>query len=151
MITDKMVNLKKYAAVIPYAKEMEEFAARVTEENLADGRYDLDGDKLFALVQSYQSKLYEAARMESHKEYIDLQYVASGEECIEWAPVDSLTVEEDKTPDADLIFYEKDAEFSKTILKAGMFGYYLPCDGHMPGLAAGESVSVKKIVFKIKA
>lgn len=150
MITDKLTNVRQYEGTIAYVDEMLAFAERVQAEQLPEGRYDLDGDKLFALVQGYQTKLPEEGRMESHKLYNDLQYIMAGEECIEWEPVEGLEVEEDRTPASDTIFYKKKEFAGKTVLKAGMFGFYLPCDGHMPGIAVGEQADVKKIVFKIK-
>jgi YhcH/YjgK/YiaL family protein len=149
MIADSIKNLNLYSSFVP-AAEILAFVEKVEKEHLAPGRYDLDGDNLFALVQEYVSKPKAEARMESHDLYTDLQYVISGEECIGWEPVENLTVEEDRTPDADVIFYETIEPMGANVLKAGMFGIYLPTDGHMPGVAVNECVPVHKIVFKIR-
>lgn len=149
MIADKITNLHLYSAFVP-AEEILAFIEKVEKEQLPAGCYDLNGDKLFALVQEYNSKPKAEARMESHKLYTDLQYVMSGEECIGWEPVENLETEEDKTPDADVIFFVNKEPVSSNVLKAGMFGIYLPTDGHMPGVAVDESVPVHKIVFKIR-
>ena len=77
MITDKLVNLKKYPEFAAYAEDMIAFAERVEKENLEDGRYELQGENLFALLQTYVTKNVEEARMETHKIYNDLQYVVS--------------------------------------------------------------------------
>ena len=150
MITDKLVNLKKYPEFAAYAEDMIAFAERVEKENLEDGRYELQGENLFALLQTYVTKNVEEARMETHKIYNDLQYVVSGKEMIFWSPVDELEVEEDRTPEADLVFYKNDAAKGSNVLTAGMFGAYFPQDGHKPSVAAGEPAEVKKIVFKFK-
>lgn len=149
MIADKITNLKLYSDVVP-AEEILAFVEKAEKEQLPPGRYDLDGENLFALVQEYMSKPKAEARMESHNLYTDLQYVISGVECIGWEPVENLKVEEDRTPAADVIFYENNEPMGANVLKAGMFGIYLPTDGHMPGVAVGESVPVQKIVFKIR-
>ena len=149
MIADSIKNLNLYSSFVP-AEEILAFIEKVEKEQLPTGRYDLDGDNLFALVQEYDSKPKAEARMESHKLYTDLQYVMSGEECIGWEPVDNLEVEEDRTPDADVIFYVSKEPMSMNVLKAGMFGIYVPTDGHMPGVAVNECVPVHKIVFKIR-
>lgn len=150
MITDKLINLKKYPEFAVYADDMLAFVERVEKENLEDGRYELQGENLFALLQSYETKKYEDTRMETHKVYNDLQYVVSGEEYIYWSPIDELTVEEDRTPDADLVFYKSEPAKGSNLLTAGMFGAYFPWDGHRPSAAAGESAPVRKIVFKFK-
>lgn len=149
MITDKITNIKNYPA-IEKADAILTFIKKAEEEHLEDGRYELDGENLFALVQSYQSRPLEEGFMESHVLYTDLQYVVSGEECIYWNPIDELTVKEDKRPVADAIFYHIENPVNATVLKSGMFGYYMPTDGHMPSIAVGEPAAVKKIVFKIK-
>ena len=150
MITDKLTNIDKYPLLAECAEAITAFVKKVEEENLPMGRYDLDGDNLFALLQTYTSKPKCEARMEAHKLYTDLQYIMEGEECIYWSPIDVLTVEEDRTPEADLVFYKDEEPMGCTKLTAGMFGVYIPTDGHMPSVAAGECAPVKKIVFKIR-
>lgn len=150
MITDKITNIKKYPEIDAYAQEILAFIKKTEEDALEDGRYELKGDELFALVQSYETRPLEAGLMESHVQYIDLQYIVSGEECIYWNPIEEMTVKEDKRPAADAIFYEIEQPQNKTVLKSGMFGYYIPTDGHMPCIAADTVMKVKKIVFKIK-
>ena len=150
MIADKLTNLTKYPEFAAYADDMLAFVERVEKENLEDGRYELQGDNLFALLQSYVTKNIEDVRMESHKIYSDLQYIVSGEEYIYWTPVDELEVEEDRTPDADIVFYKNCPDKGSNYLTAGMFGVYFPWDGHRPSVAAGEPAPIKKIVFKFK-
>lgn len=150
MIADKITNIHKYPLLADCADQIAAFVKKAEAENLPAGRYDLDGDNLFALVQNYNSKLRSEGRMEAHKLYTDLQYVIEGEECIYWNPVEGLEVEEDRTPESDLIFFVCKEPAGCTRLTAGMFGVYIPTDAHMPGIAAAESSPVRKIVFKIK-
>lgn len=150
MIADKITNLKKYPEMEEIADRILAFIKKTKEESLEDGRYELDGENLFALVQSYQSRPLEEGLLESHVLYNDLQYIVSGEEAIYWNPIDGLTVKEDKRPAADAIFYHIENTDNATVLKAGMFGYYMPTDGHMPCIAVEKPAPVKKIVFKIK-
>ena len=78
--------------------------------------------------------------MESHKKYCDLQYIVEGTEKIYWASLRKLTVEDDRTPEADIIFYKSGPEQGYTLLEAGMFGFYAPEDGHMPCIAVTEAL-----------
>lgn len=87
--------------------------------------------------------------MESHKKYCDLQYFIEGKEKIYWASLRKLTVENDMTPENDAILYVSGPWQGYTVFEPGMFGFYAPEDGHMPGIAADEPSAVKKIVFKI--
>lgn len=149
MIADKFENLKLYPEFAPYAEVMTAFAQRAEAEKLPDGKYELDGENLFALVQSYTTKPRGESRIEAHKLYADLQLIVEGEECIGWTPVDGLEIEEDRTPGADILFYRGQTR-SETLLLSGMFGYYAPSDGHMPCIAPGECAAAKKIVYKIR-
>ena len=148
MITDYAENLHLYKELNEYADMILNFIKRQQEENLPDGRYDLEKG-VFASVQSYTTRTAEGAQMESHKQYCDLQYIVKGKEKIYWASLKKLMVAEDRTPDADIIFYQSGPWQGYTILESGMFGFYAPQDGHMPGIAAQEPAPAAKIVFKI--
>ena len=148
MITDYAENLYLYKELNEYADMILNFIKRQQEEALPDGRYDLEKG-VFASVQSYTTRTADGAQMESHKQYCDLQYIVKGKEKIYWVSLKKLTVAEDRTPDADSILYQSGPWQGYTILEPGMFGFYAPQDGHMPGIAAAEPAPAAKIVFKI--
>ncbi len=113
-------------------------------------RYDIDGDNLFGTVSEYISKNEETANYETHRKYIDIQYVISGKELINVAPI--TTVKEVVIP------YDvtKDIEFmtvSKVVnnkADPGRFFIFFPGDAHRPGLKDGVNSPVRKIVIKLK-
>ena len=51
MIADKIENLSAYPQLAVYEADIMGFLDKMKRENLPDGRYDLRGDELFALVQ----------------------------------------------------------------------------------------------------
>lgn len=149
MITDYLKNLHLYQDLQEYEEMILKFIERVQKEDLPVGRYDLEKG-VFASYQSYNTKPRKGAQMESHKEYCDLQYIVSGTEKICWSCLEKLTVKEDMTPGADSIVYEPSGDQGYTVLEPGMFGFYAPQDGHMPGIAPDDQPApVSKIVFKI--
>lgn len=150
MITDRISKLEKYEGLRPYAEKIREFIAYAAKEALPDGRYELLGEEMFALVQTYETRKLEDCRIEGHRKYSDLQYIAEGNEYIYWNPAEELETEEDRTPDEDILFYAGRITKGCTRLTKGMFGFYLPSDGHMPCAAVEECSPVKKIVFKIQ-
>lgn len=152
MIVDHIKNISQYPQLAAYAKEITAFAEKCRREALPAGRYDLLADgALFALVQYYEARPKEKGRMESHIEYIDLQYIQSGREVIYYALTEELTVAEDKRPEKDVIFYEEQPDRGGVLLTEGMFGYYAPQDAHMPCIRCGDAAEeVAKIVFKIR-
>ena len=82
MIIDKFENLPLYFSCLPGLDKAAEFLAG---ENIADGRHEIDGEKIFANVSSYEPKEFNGdMRFEAHKKYADLQAVLEGEERIDW-------------------------------------------------------------------
>ncbi len=150
MIADKITNIKNYPLFKKYGDLICSFIEKDKNENLKDGRYDLDGDRLFASVQTYESKDLSEGMIEAHELYCDLQYIVKGEEYIYYSSLEELDLIEDRRPGADIVFYNGKGVKSRTHLTEGMFGFYFPTDGHMPGIAVNETMSMKKIVFKIR-
>lgn len=151
MIFDKMENISDYFDELPILKKVEDFVADFNNKKLADGTYEIDGKRVFAMVQSYRTKQQTQEMMfEAHKKYIDLQYVVNGIEKIRWARLDSVDLVEEKySTGSDIAFYEGDAMFDFTLTK-GAFLLLYPQDAHLPGLSAQKDVNVTKIVFKIQ-
>lgn len=155
MIIDMLKNLCNYPQFTKYTDTITEFVKRV-ETGLPDGRYDLDGNKLFALVQHYTTKPASEGRFEAHEKYADLQYIVSGREYIYSDYTDNLEIEEDCRPNSDIFFLKSAnasdsscmAEYSCSLIRSGTFGYYAPSDAHMPGIQVGAESTNCKIVFK---
>lgn len=150
MILDDINNLKDYEKIGFDSKKVLEFIERVEKEQLEEGRYELDGDKMFAMIQVYETKEREECLYEAHKLYADIQYVVEGTEMMYVAHIDRLDVVEDRTPEADILFYEKADEDAALMVNAGYFTLFLPQDGHMPCCNYKEKQTVKKIVFKVR-
>jgi len=114
------------------------------------GRQEIDGDKLYAMVNEYTSEPKEKRRAEAHRKYVDVQYIVKGAEIIGYARLqDGYEVLEDKLAEKDVIFYKKLADESDIILSAGMFGIFFPWDVHRPNCAMGEPEPVRKVILKI--
>lgn len=117
---------------------------------LPTGRQEIDGDKLYAMVNEYTSEPKEKRRAEAHKKYVDVQYIVKGAEIIGYARLqDGYEVLEDKLAEKDVIFYKKLADESDIILSAGMFGIFFPWDVHRPNCALGEPGPVRKVILKV--
>ncbi len=112
-------------------------------------RYDIDGDNLYATVNEYLTRNQEDAMYESHKKYIDIQYVITGKEIIGIVPAATKT---EVTEPYDSL---KDIEFfnvaEKNDFKATpeFFFIFFPSDAHMPNLKDSINSSVRKIVVKV--
>jgi YhcH/YjgK/YiaL family protein len=150
MILDKLENKDIYLNLNSNLKKAFEFLTNNDIQSLSDGKYEIDSDNVFALVQSYTTKDSKENRWESHQKYIDIQYIASGEEAILWTPVKELTISENYLQERDVIFYNETDHSSKLNLKEGYFGIFLPEDGHKPCCISNKPMEIKKVVVKVK-
>jgi YhcH/YjgK/YiaL family protein len=117
---------------------------------LPDGRVDIDGDRVFALVQRYETMRTEAPKYECHRKYIDVQFIVTGEEVIGWAPAERMSVTEAYDADKDVCFGTIAAgTWTPVRLEAGQLMVLWPEDAHSPKGAARGSSRVTKIVVKV--
>lgn len=127
------------------------FLQNTNLEDLPDGRIEIDGIQVFAIVESYQTKQFSTSiEFEGHKKYIDVQYVVVGQEVMGWAHLSEVQVTtsyDDKT-DAWLGFLPID-KVNLFRISARQIAIFFPTDAHAPQLASGKSAPVKKIVIKI--
>ena len=120
-------------------------------ENLIDGRIEIEGTQVFAIVQSYQTKLFSTPiELEGHKKYIDVQCIVTGHEVMGWAHINEVQVMnsyDDKT-DAWLGFLPIE-KINLFRLSQRQVAIFYPTDAHAPQLADGKPAQVKKIVIKV--
>jgi YhcH/YjgK/YiaL family protein len=148
MIKDTLANYPDYCADGSLLAKGFEFIRTGYSPDMKPGRVEIDGDRVFALVQGYTSAPSKDKRFESHRLYIDIQYVARGREIAEYLPATELAVAEDQTPKADVIYYH-DAEGTDIVLNEGEFAVFFPQDGHKPGVICGTPREIKKVVVKV--
>lgn len=117
---------------------------------IGDGRHEIDGDDVFALVSTYQTGPATEKRFESHRVYVDLQYVAAGTERILHAPADGLAAETPYDAEKDIVFYTEPPFSSSLLMRTGDLAVFRPGDGHKPGCMAGGRHEVKKVVVKVR-
>ena len=152
MIIDSLKNQTLY----PYGDLWNKafaFLRTVTPE-LEAGRYDIDGDNLFANLNCYETKPRTDAKPEDHQRYIDIQVIISGSETFEIFPKKGLRPVEPYDTERDLQFYHLPDEPApvRFTLTPGQFAVFFPEDVHMPGLQSGDSAKpVQKVVLKVLA
>lgn len=116
---------------------------------IAKGKYPIDGDNVFASVTADSSKNFDKTNWESHRKYVDIQYVINGEEMIGVYPVSKATVTKEYDERRDAANYSADGKlYSAT---PGTFFIFFPSDAHRPNITPGGNLVVKKIVIKVKA
>lgn len=119
------------------------------------GVYQLDDDRMIMQVLDLTTKPRSEIRPESHRKYIDVQFLAEGgPEDIGWYPnMGDSVVDEDlfDTP-RDICFWKENPAATENIIhmKPGSYAVFFPWDMHMPAQQAGdEPAHLKKIVIKV--
>ena len=146
MILDTLDNYLFYQSINERIAKGFEFIHNTDLDAIPPGKHDIDGDTIFALVQEYQTKPLAECKLESHKKYIDIQYVIRGEEFMGITIMNNqkiLEVNEDK----DYTFYE--GSTSLVLVSKGMFTIFFPDDLHQPCVQTESAAEVKKVVIKV--
>ncbi len=150
MIVTDLDHIEHQVQMTPYLRAAIAFLRGENIEELPDGKFELDGDRVFAIVQRYETLTAGAPKFEYHRKYIDVQFIASGEEIIGWAPAESMKVTEAYEEGKDICFGKvSDGQWTPVHLNAGQLALLWPEDAHAPKLAAGSPSPVMKIVVKV--
>ena len=147
MIVDKIENYKLYGNLNQRIADAFDYIIETDFTKMATGKYPIDNDFIYAIIQNYQTKEKTDCKLEGHYKYIDIQYIIDGSELM---GVATLT---DQSPiftnlDRDYSLYEGDSSMIQ--VEKGMFTIFFPDDLHMPCVKSKEKSAVKKVVVKIK-
>ena len=149
MIFDSLEFADVYKLGTNFEKAFE-FLQGLTADT-ANGRYDVDGERIFAMVTSYDTKPIDAAELEVHRRYIDVQMTLIGEETIGHCNLSNeLVVTKEYDEEADITFFRQPSMALNYVCMApGLFAIFFPHDVHLPGIVVNGLCTVKKAVVKI--
>ena len=146
MILAKLSRAGRYAALHPLFARAFEFLGGTDLMALAPGRHDIDGEQLFAIVEACAGRTRAEAKLECHRQYIDIQLVLEGIDEMGWKPLAECT---DPATDHDSvrdIRFFNDAPASWIATPPGSFCVFFPDDAHAPLVSSGM---IRKVVVKI--
>lgn len=146
MVIDKIENYLCYANLSERMAKGFEFIKNTDLVEIESGKYEIDQDDIFAIVQEYDTKEEKNCKLEGHKKYIDIQYMIKGVELM------GVTTKKDQkiievNEEKDYTFYEGETSLLK--VGKGMFTIFFPDDLHRPCVKAGQIAKVKKVVVKV--
>jgi biofilm protein TabA len=150
MIVDRNENAQLY---VPLNRGFEKAFAVLQNPAIAqkpDGRYTIDGDDAYYIVQRYVTRPADQRRVESHRKYIDIQVLLAGEEMLGYTPTAGLEVVVPYDEAKDIMFYHAQKIVTWTRLEPGIFCLLFPDDAHLPCCQVTGLAPVHKIVFKIR-
>lgn len=118
---------------------------------LPAGNYDLQGKDIYVQVIDLTTKPFVETRPEVHRQYIDVQFLVSGQEKIGVASeTGNNTVAEDLLAERDLLFYTGAENESMLTMTPGSFAVFMPSDVHRPACAFDQPEAIRKVVVKVR-
>ena len=150
MLLDTLANAALYEGFHPSFPKA--FAwLRAFDRSTDDGKYEIDGPDLVAIVQRYETALSAAKKWETHRVHGDIQVIYEGEEFIGYARREELRVKTPYLGEKDVEIYEHPVYPSSSILlPSGSFAVFLPHDAHQPGLMIDQPNALLKVVVKFR-
>ncbi|QDU97310.1 YhcH/YjgK/YiaL family protein [Lignipirellula cremea] len=146
MILDRIEHADRYASVHKRFADAFAWIRAADWEKLEDGRHEIDGDQLYAVVSRANGIGKEKSLLESHRKYIDIQYIFEGKELIGWSPLaDCTRVSEPYDADKDMGFFF-DRPDTWVHVPVGAFVVFYPDDAH--ATLGGEGLAAK-VIMKI--
>ena len=113
--------------------------------SIPDGRFEIDGDDVFAIVDRRTGKGMNEATLEIHRRYIDIQFLVSGEDVMGFTPLSDCLLGQPFDQDRDVGFFE-DRPASWFEVKENCFAIFYPTDAHAP---MGTESDFHKVVVKV--
>jgi biofilm protein TabA len=115
-------------------------------QEIKPGKYPIAGDRVYATVSEAPSRKIEEVKWESHKKYIDLQYIIKGKEMIGIADTSMAIIT--KPYSDDVINYNAEGKYY--VAAPGSFFLFFPNNAHRPTIKVNGYEVVKKVVIKIQ-
>ena len=150
MILDLLTNAPMYTRLHPLFEAAFNYLHSF-DQNTPDGKYEIMGTDLIAIVERYATKTSPEKEWEAHEVYGDIQVVMQGQEKCGHAERSNLSVSKPYNRDKDVEKYSAPSvDSSALILKPGMFAIFYPHDAHQPSVKIHAPESVLKVVLKFR-
>jgi len=145
MILDRLDQSRGYTRLHPAFAEALAFLDRLNPAGLAPGRIEIAGDRLYAMVVQEEGKGRSGTRLESHRNYIDIQYQITGVDEIGWAPAAAVRgLGYDAARDLE---FHHGRPLAWSRVPAGHLAIFFPSDAHAP---LGGRGHLLKVVVKVR-
>jgi len=146
MILDVVANEEQLKKLHPGFGPALQYLRRTNLGQLTEGRQEIDGSRLYAVVIRGQGKGQKGAKLEVHRRYIDIQCSITGSDVIGWKPTSTCHDPEQAYDEQKDLQFLRDAADSWVTIPQGSFGIFFPEDAHAPAAADGP---IHKVVVKV--
>jgi biofilm protein TabA len=147
VIIDRLQNPSVITALPSRLKQAVQYLQTTNLAVLPVGRHNLDGDRLFVLVQEYTTRSPGECKWEAHRMYIDVQYLVRGTERMGFSNIAQATEQEPYDAARDVAFFQPGEDY--VTVREGMLAIFGPEDVHAPCGAVGHPSAVRKIIIKV--
>ena len=147
MIKDKLENYLTYKDISERLLQGFQWLKSQDLKNIEPNKYSIDGERLFANVQEYETK--DDAKYETHRKYIDIQYMISGKEKVGVREKSACKTCIEYDNETDLEFMDCVSNEEYVELSEGDFLVFFPQDAHKPSISVDEKQKVKKVIVKV--
>jgi YhcH/YjgK/YiaL family protein len=96
--------------------------------NLEEKKYEIDGDKIYATLKTYECKSRDLCTWDAHLKYIDIHFIIEGSEYIGYANIDKLDFQE-YVEEKDKVVLKGEGEYIR--FEKDYFAIFFPQDAHM--------------------
>ena len=143
MIFSTPANADRYAELHPLFMRAFDYMRNTDLLVLAPGRYSIIEKQLFVIVESVPGRAREAAKLECHRRYIDIQLVLEGTDEMGWKALADCTQPVSDYKEDIQFFHDAPATWIAT--PPGAFCIFFPEDAHAPLVSSGN---IRKAIFK---
>lgn len=146
MILDRLSEAERYFSAHPAFATAFQYLRNTDFSQLPTGRNEIDGDRMYVVINRQPGRGHDGAKFESHRRYIDIQLTLGGTDDMAWRSLDSCSqMIGEFDAQKDIVFYSDAAETWLTV-PPGTFAVFFPQDVHAPLGGTGDLV---KAVMKI--
>jgi biofilm protein TabA len=154
MIVTDLQHATQQVPMTPYLQKAIDFLRGGSWREFPEGRFEVDGHKIWGLVQCYETLMGPPERLEVHRKHVDLHLIVSGEETIGWIPSEHLAPDDSYDEERDVGWGTVSSHHmdyvARVRLRAGQLAVFFPSDSHLPRQAGGmPPAMVEKILTKV--
>lgn len=151
MILGLLSEFPKQKPILPAAivRALEAFLA-LDIATKAPGRYELEGDQMFCLVQDAMPRTVAESQSEAHHRYADIQIPVGASERFGFSlPQAGLAPSDDSLEARDLAFYPTPVNEFFMDVEPGSYVIFLPTELHRPCIVIRDKTEFRKVVIKV--
>jgi YhcH/YjgK/YiaL family protein len=148
MILDRLKNAERYYPLNAGFAPACEYLRRTDFTTMTPGKHEIDGERLYVMVNKGLGRGRDGAKLEAHRRYIDIQYTIAGPDEIGWRPLQECRqIETPFDTQTDFGLFADRPEVWVAV-PPGSFAIFFPDDAHAP-LGAATDCNLVKAVMKV--